>query len=85
MVITGHAEARAMLADARYVPPPVRQDAPAGTLAWLRSRVSRFSSGEAHAQRRRRLEELLKVRLEIPPEAPAETAWRTPGPGPEER
>ncbi|MFG1949197.1 hypothetical protein [Nonomuraea sp. NPDC048826] len=59
MVITRHAEALAVLADTRYIPPPVRQDAPEGTLAWLRARTSRFSTGEAHARRRRRLEELL--------------------------
>lgn len=59
MVITRHAEARAVLADTRYVPPPVRQDAPPYTLGWLRARVSRFSSGETHAERRRALEERL--------------------------
>jgi cytochrome P450 len=59
MVITRHDEARAVLTDTRYVPPPVRQDAPPYTLGWLRARVSRFSSGETHAQRRRALEERL--------------------------
>lgn len=59
MIITRHVEARAVLADTRYVPPPVRQDAPPYTLGWLRARVSRFSSGEAHAERRRALEERL--------------------------
>ncbi|GAA3715429.1 hypothetical protein GCM10022224_096310 [Nonomuraea antimicrobica] len=48
-----------MLADPRYVPPPVRQDGAEGTLAWLRARVSRFSTGEAHARRRRELVALL--------------------------
>lgn len=61
MVITRHDEARAVLADTRYVPPPVRQDAPPYTLGWLRAQVSRFSSGEAHAERRRALEERLAV------------------------
>ncbi|MCF6474396.1 cytochrome P450 [Nonomuraea sp. MG754425] len=55
MLITRHAEAEAVLSDARYVPPPVRQDGAEGTLAWLRARVSRFSSGETHARRRREL------------------------------
>jgi cytochrome P450 len=55
MLITRHAEARALLADPRYVPPPVRQDGEPGTLAWLRSQVSRFSHGEVHAERRRPL------------------------------
>lgn len=55
MLITRHAEACALLANPRYVPPPVRQDGEPGTLAWLRSRVSRFSHGEVHAERRRLL------------------------------
>ncbi|MEV0825552.1 cytochrome P450 [Nonomuraea rubra] len=59
MLITRHAEAEAVLSDTRYVPPPVRQDGAEGTLAWLRARVSRFSTGETHARRRRELAELL--------------------------
>ncbi|MEV4573291.1 hypothetical protein AB0K16_08505 [Nonomuraea jabiensis] len=59
MLITRHAAAEAVLADPRYVPPPVRQDAEEGTLAWLRAQVSRFSTGETHAGRRRLLEERL--------------------------
>ncbi|WP_433511410.1 cytochrome P450 [Nonomuraea sp. CA-143628] len=59
MLITRHAEAVSVLADTRYVPPPVRQDAPYGTLAWLRSQVSRFSTGEVHAERRRLVTERL--------------------------
>ncbi|MEV0353603.1 cytochrome P450 [Nonomuraea sp. NPDC050680] len=59
MLITRHAEAVSVLADTRYVPPPVRQDAPSGTLAWLRSQVSRFSTGEVHAERRRLVTERL--------------------------
>src|SRR5690606_13001198 len=62
MVITRHSEALAVLSDTRYIPPPVRQDAPEGTLAWLRARVSRFSTGEVHAARRRLLEDLLAAR-----------------------
>ncbi|GAA3593174.1 hypothetical protein GCM10022419_090130 [Nonomuraea rosea] len=58
-LITRHAEAQAVLADTRYVPPPVRQDGQEGTLAWLRARVSRFSTGQAHAERRRLLTERL--------------------------
>ena len=54
--ITDHAEATALLADARYIPPPVPQDAPQGTLAWLRAQVSRFCTGEVHAERRQRVE-----------------------------
>ncbi|MGR6923022.1 hypothetical protein ACU635_52960 [[Actinomadura] parvosata] len=60
MLITRHAEAAAVLADTRYVPPPVRQDGAEGTLAWLRAHVSRFSTGETHARRRRELVELLR-------------------------
>ncbi|MEU7853808.1 cytochrome P450 [Nonomuraea sp. NPDC049141] len=59
MLITRHAEAVAVLSDTRYVPPPVRQDAPAGTLPWLRAQVSRFSTGEVHAERRRLVTERL--------------------------
>ncbi|MGV9380571.1 cytochrome P450 [Nonomuraea sp. NPDC003707] len=59
MLITRHSAAEAVLADPRYVPPPVRQDAEEGTLAWLRAQVSRFSTGETHAGRRRLLEERL--------------------------
>ncbi|MEU4234229.1 cytochrome P450 [Nonomuraea sp. NPDC026600] len=59
MLITRHAEAVAVLSDTRYVPPPVRQDAPAGTLSWLRAQVSRFSTGEVHAERRRLVTERL--------------------------
>ena len=59
MLITRHADAVTVLADTRYVPPPVRQDAPAGTLSWLRAQVSRFSTGEVHAERRRLVTELL--------------------------
>ncbi|WP_157383278.1 cytochrome P450 [Nonomuraea coxensis] len=59
MHLTRHAEALAVLADPRYVPPPVRQDAPEGTLAWLRAHVSRFSSGAEHAARRRSVVERL--------------------------
>ncbi|UBU15369.1 cytochrome P450 family protein [Nonomuraea gerenzanensis] len=59
MLITRHAEAEAVLSDTRYVPPPVRQDGAEGTLAWLRARVSRFSTGETHARRRGELVALL--------------------------
>ncbi|MEU8363047.1 hypothetical protein AB0C27_44225 [Nonomuraea sp. NPDC048882] len=58
-LITRHAEAEAVLADIRYVPPPVRQNSEEGTLAWLRAHVSRFSTGEPHAERRRALTDLL--------------------------
>ncbi|NBE98670.1 cytochrome P450 [Nonomuraea sp. KC401] len=59
MLITRHAEARAVLSDPAYVPPPVRQDGAEGTLAWLRAQVSRFSTGETHTGRRRVLAGLL--------------------------
>ncbi|MEV4476757.1 cytochrome P450 [Nonomuraea sp. NPDC049504] len=59
MLITRHADASAVLADPRYVPPPVAQDAPEGTLAWLRARVSRFSTGTTHDERRLDLVALL--------------------------
>ncbi|MEU1727751.1 cytochrome P450 [Actinomadura sp. ATCC 39365] len=61
MLITHHAEARAVLSDSRYVPPPVPQDGEPGTLAWLRAHVSRFSTGETHAERRRLVVERLSA------------------------
>ncbi|MEU5867924.1 cytochrome P450 [Nonomuraea sp. NPDC047529] len=61
MLITHHAEARAVLSDSRYVPPPVPQDGEPGTLAWLRAHVSRFSTGETHAGRRRLVVERLSA------------------------
>ncbi|MGP3918324.1 cytochrome P450 [Nonomuraea sp. 10N515B] len=59
MPITRHAEARTVLDDPRYVPPPVSQDGREGTLAWLRAHVSRFSTGDSHARRRRAVVERL--------------------------
>ncbi|MEU7152870.1 hypothetical protein AB0B15_33365 [Streptomyces sp. NPDC045456] len=41
-----------LLTDPGWGVPPVPEDAPEGTMAWLRARVARFSSGEAHARRR---------------------------------
>ncbi|MGW6499114.1 hypothetical protein [Nonomuraea angiospora] len=78
MLITRHAAAEAVLADPRYVPPPVRQDAEEGTLAWLRAQVSRFSTGETHAGRRRLLEERLAALdpAELRPAARAMTLER---------
>ncbi|MEU1387136.1 MULTISPECIES: cytochrome P450 [unclassified Nonomuraea] len=61
MLITHHAEALAVLSDSRYVPPPVPQDGEPGTLAWLRAHVSRFSTGETHAERRRLVVERLSA------------------------
>ncbi|MGP3954782.1 cytochrome P450 [Nonomuraea sp. 3N208] len=59
MLITRHAEARTVLDDPRYVPPPVPQDGREGTLAWLRAHVSRFSTGDPHDRRRRAVVERL--------------------------
>ncbi|MEU5587339.1 cytochrome P450 [Streptomyces chrestomyceticus] len=41
-----------LLTDPGWRVPPVPEDVPEGTMAWLRARVARFSSGEAHARRR---------------------------------
>ncbi|MFB1048467.1 hypothetical protein [Streptomyces chrestomyceticus] len=41
-----------LLADPGWRVPPVPEDVPEGTMAWLRARVARFSSGEAHVRRR---------------------------------
>ncbi|MFC4590185.1 cytochrome P450 [Sphaerisporangium corydalis] len=54
LVVTGHAEVRAVLADPRFTvppPPPGGTEVP-GTVAWLRGRVSRFSAGRSHERRR---------------------------------
>ncbi|MEV5597034.1 hypothetical protein [Streptomyces sp. NPDC052496] len=40
------------LTDPDWVVPPVPQDVPEGTMAWLRAHVARFSSGDAHTRRR---------------------------------
>ncbi|MEU8315486.1 cytochrome P450 [Micromonospora sp. NPDC048887] len=50
-VVTRHADVLAALTDSRCVVPPV-PDGPAGTLAWLRASVSRFSPPGRHAARR---------------------------------
>ncbi|MBD0676847.1 hypothetical protein BU198_40725, partial [Streptomyces sp. CBMA156] len=42
----------AALADPALVPLPAAPGAAPGTVAWLRSAVARFSSGEPHARRR---------------------------------
>ncbi|MEQ4723389.1 cytochrome P450 [Nonomuraea sp. B19D2] len=78
MLITRHADAEAVLADPRYVPPPVRQDAAEGTLAWLRAQVSRFSTGQTHAGRRHLLVERLAALdpAELRPAARAMTLER---------
>jgi hypothetical protein len=56
----------------------VRQDGQEGTLAWLRARVSRFSTGQAHAERRRLLVERLATLdpAELRPAARAMTEER---------
>ncbi|WP_050503034.1 hypothetical protein, partial [Streptomyces monomycini] len=41
-----------LLTDPGWVVPPVPEDVPEGTMAWLRARVARFSSGGAHVRRR---------------------------------
>ncbi|MEF3118716.1 hypothetical protein [Streptomyces chrestomyceticus] len=41
-----------LLADPGWRVPPVPEEVPEGTMAWLRARVARFSSGEAHVRRR---------------------------------
>ena len=50
-VVTRHADVLAALTDSRCVVPPVG-GGPAGTLAWLRASVSRFSPPDRHAARR---------------------------------
>jgi cytochrome P450 len=52
LVVTRHAAVTAILEDPSYVVPPVPDGARPGTIAWLRAKVCRFSSGEAHRRRR---------------------------------
>jgi len=47
-----YAEVRAVLADPRFTVPPVPAHHGGLGIAWLRSRVSRFSTGAAHERRR---------------------------------
>ncbi len=50
-VVSRHADVRAVLADPRFIVAPVEHQGPAGTLAWLRATVCRFSEGAAHDRR----------------------------------
>jgi cytochrome P450 len=50
-----YAEIQAALTNADLVPPPV-ESGPVGSMAWLRSAVSRFSSGPVHVRRRALIE-----------------------------
>jgi cytochrome P450 len=52
MDLRSYADVSAVLADPRFVPPPVAADQPAGTMGWLRAHVPRFSSGAEHGRRR---------------------------------
>ncbi|MFF2746530.1 hypothetical protein ACFVVA_13420 [Kitasatospora sp. NPDC058048] len=58
MTFSRYEDVTAALADPALVPPPAGPSAPGapgaapGTVAWLRSAVARFSSGEPHARRR---------------------------------
>ncbi|MBO2462488.1 cytochrome P450 [Actinomadura violacea] len=51
LVISRHADVRAVLADERFAVPVAEGGARAGTLAWLRGAVCRFSEGAAHDRR----------------------------------
>lgn len=51
-LVSSQADVRAILADPAYVVPPAPHAAEIGTLAWLRSHVTRFCEGEAHDRRR---------------------------------
>lgn len=51
-LVSSDAEVRAVLADPAYLVPPAPPASELGTLAWLRSHVTRFSEGETHDRRR---------------------------------
>ena len=73
-----HADVRAALA---WPVPPVPQDCPHRTVAWLRATVVRFSTGSAHARRRRLTVSLLSgVRPEALGRAAGERAASGDGP-----
>ncbi|MFI2612609.1 hypothetical protein [Kitasatospora sp. NPDC018619] len=52
MTFSRYDDVTAALADPALVPLPAQPGAPPGTVAWLRSAVARFGSGEPHARRR---------------------------------
>ncbi|MER5636002.1 hypothetical protein ABT095_03490 [Kitasatospora sp. NPDC002227] len=54
-VFDRHEDVLAALTDPALVPPPAT-DGPAGSVQWLRARVSRFATGEPHARRRALIE-----------------------------
>jgi cytochrome P450 len=59
LTLTRADQARAVLTDPRFAVPPLLPDTATGRLGWLRATVSRFSTGEAHARRRRYAETTL--------------------------
>jgi cytochrome P450 len=54
-IVTRSCQARAVLADPAYQVPEARTTGPIGSIAWLRSSVSRFTNGPDHAHRRGRV------------------------------
>ncbi|MGW0593865.1 cytochrome P450 [Streptosporangium sp. NPDC002607] len=52
LVVSGHAEVRAVLADPRFTVDPVPRPPFALNVAWLRGAVGRFAEGSTHAERR---------------------------------
>jgi cytochrome P450 len=52
--VSRYSQARAVLADPAFEVPEVRAGGPAGSIAWLRSSVSRFTNGPGHTRRRAR-------------------------------
>jgi cytochrome P450 len=55
-VVSRYADVQAVLADDRFEVPPATGDGVIGTIAWLRSSVSRFANGAEHRARRARAE-----------------------------
>ncbi|MFC4894419.1 cytochrome P450 [Streptosporangium amethystogenes subsp. fukuiense] len=52
LVVSGHAQVRAVLADPRFTVDPVPRPPFALSVAWLRGAVGRFAEGSTHAGRR---------------------------------
>jgi cytochrome P450 len=76
ILLTRYADVVAVLADPRFVPPPVTAGAPGG-VSWLRASVARFSTGTHHERRRSLVTGLLR---RIDPAALARQARLRPVP-----
>jgi cytochrome P450 len=84
--VKGHAEVCSVLADPRYVVPPVEPAGAPGTLSWLRATVARFCNGPDHDRRRALVEDQLAgidpswLRLTVHERTVTELRAAAPGP-----